>query len=44
VDYRVALSALSWFSNFAVVKMNEQEAELILANLHTKFETNTQES
>jgi len=44
VDYRVPLSALSWFSNFAVVKMNEQEADLVLANLRTKFETKTQES
>ena len=44
VDYRVPLSSLNWLPNFTVAKMNEQEADLVLANLRIKFETSPQQS
>jgi hypothetical protein len=33
-----------WNAHVIIVKMNEQEAELILGNLRTRFETGTEES
>ena len=44
IDYRVPLPILTWLAHVTIVKMNEQEAELILANLRTRFETGTEES
>ncbi len=38
IDYRVPLPLLAWLSGNIIVKMNEQEAELILANLRTIME------
>ena len=39
IDYRVPLPLLNCLAHITVVKMNEQEADLILANLRTRFET-----
>ena len=44
VDYLVPSKILSWLSHITVVKMNDKEAELILYNLRTRFETMSEES
>lgn len=44
VDYLVPSKILSWLSRSTVVKMNDKEAELILDNLRTIFETRSEES
>jgi len=38
IDYQVPSPVLGWWARKIVVKMNEQEAELILANLRTRLE------
>ena len=38
IDYRVPPALLSWLTGRIVVKINEQEAELILANLQAILE------
>jgi ligand-binding SRPBCC domain-containing protein len=44
IDYRVPLTLLSWLARITVVKVNEQEAELIMTNLRTRFETGLPEN
>jgi carbon monoxide dehydrogenase subunit G len=38
IDYHVPSALVSWLTGAIIVKMNEQEAELILANLRTILE------
>jgi uncharacterized membrane protein len=38
IEYRVPLPLLGWLAEIVIVKMNEQEADLILANLRTRLE------
>ncbi|MDH4273153.1 MAG: hypothetical protein OEW18_14360 [Candidatus Aminicenantes bacterium] len=38
IDYKVPSALLSWLAGKTIVKMNEREAELILANLQAILE------
>lgn len=38
IDYRVPIPVLGWLAEKTVIKMNENEADLLMANIQTRLE------